>query len=120
MNKSLDVTSGEDAKQKVSDIEFVGDPDTFKLLSKAYSKTQGWMKSTKVLEIEGSGCIVQVSTQQGDNVAEALVFVPFVKLEEKDGVRRLVTAPPQFLESIICETAPQCCKEEKCCKNSTN
>lgn len=103
MSKSLDVTSGEDAKQKVSDVQFVGNPDTFKLLSKAYSKSEGWMKSTKVLEIEEAGCIVQVSTQQGDNVAEALVYVPYVKVEEVDGIRKLVPIQLQMvsLESVV-------------------
>lgn len=40
------------------------------------------MKSTKAMEIEGVGCVVQVTTQQGDNVAEALTFVPNVRIEE--------------------------------------
>ena len=43
------------------------------------------MKSTKGMEIEGVGCVVQVTTQQGDNVAEALTFVPGVKIELIDG-----------------------------------
>ena len=34
------------------------------------------------MEIEGVGCVVQVTTQQGDNVAEALTFVPNVRIEE--------------------------------------
>ena len=40
------------------------------------------MKSTKAMEIEGVGCIVQVTTQQGLNVAEALTFVPGVQIVE--------------------------------------
>ena len=47
------------------------------------------------MEVEGVGCYVQVTTQQGDNVAEAVTFIPSVKIEETevDGVvteRRLV------------------------------
>lgn len=77
--KSLDVTNVADAQAgKVSDIVVVGNGDTFQLLCKASSKSQGWMKSAKACEIQGVGCIVQVTTQQGDNVAEALVFVPGV------------------------------------------
>ena len=46
------------------------------------------MKSTKAMEIVGVGCVVQVTTQQGDNISEALTFVPNTKIEEgfsKDG-----------------------------------
>ena len=77
--KALDVQSVEDAKAKVSDINVVGNGDTFALLCKASSKSQGWMKSAKAMEVPG-GCVVQVTTQQGSNVAEALTFVPGVKI----------------------------------------
>ena len=40
------------------------------------------MKSTKAMEISNLGCVVQVTTQQGNNVAEALSFVPGVKIKE--------------------------------------
>jgi len=40
------------------------------------------MKSTKAMEIYGVGCVVQVTTQQGDNIAEALTFVPNSKIKE--------------------------------------
>lgn len=91
-DKALDVTSAADATQgKVSDIKVVGNGDTFRLLCKASSKEQGWMKSCKAMEVPG-GCVVQVTTQQGDNVAEALVFVPGVKVEDDiNGGRKLVS-----------------------------
>lgn len=90
-DKSLDVTSINDAQAKVPDIKVVGNGDTFQLLCKASSKEQGWMKSTKAVFIEGVGCIVQSSTQQGDHVAEALVFVPRVRIEEDiNGGHKLV------------------------------
>lgn len=93
MSKALNVTSVEDAHSgKVSDIEVVGDGNMFKLLCKASSKSQGWMKSCKAMEVPG-GCVVQVTTQQGDNVAEALTFVPQVKVvEDVNGGRKLVPA----------------------------
>ena len=76
MSKSLDVISVEDAKSgKVNDIKVVGNGDMFQLLCKASSKEQSWMKSCKAMQTP-SGCVVQVTTQQGDNVAEALTFVP--------------------------------------------
>lgn len=88
--KALDVTSVEDAKAKVNDIVVVGNGDMFALLCKASSKSQGWMKSAKAMETP-SGCVVQVTTQQGSNVAEALTFVPGVKIaEDINGGRKLV------------------------------
>jgi len=80
--KSLGNTDTNGAKKNVKDIVFFGNGDTFKLISKASSQNEGWMKSTKAMEIEGVGCVLQVTTQQGDNVAEALQFIPDVKIEE--------------------------------------
>ena len=49
------------------------------------------MKSAKACELP-HGCIVQVTTQQHDNVAEALVYVPGVKLApDVNGGRKLVS-----------------------------
>jgi hypothetical protein len=78
------------AKKNVKDIKFFGDRDQFQLLSKASSEAEGWMKSTKAMDV-GNGCVVQVTTQQGDNITEALTFVPGVTIagDEKNG-RRLV------------------------------
>lgn len=82
MEKTLGNTTASQAKVNVKDIVFWGNGDTFKLISKASSQNEGWMKSSKAMEIEGVGCVVQVTTQQGLNVAEALTFVPGVKIEE--------------------------------------
>lgn len=82
VSKSLNVSNIGDAKEKVSDIEVIGNGDAFQLLCKASSKSQGWMKSAKAYEVPGVGCLVQVTTQQGDNVAEALVFVNDVTIED--------------------------------------
>lgn len=79
-SKTLNVTNIAEAKVKIKDIKVTGDGDMFKLLCKASSESEGWMKSTKACEIQGAGCLVQVTTQQGDNVAEALTFVPRVKI----------------------------------------
>ena len=82
VSKSLGNTTASGATKNVKDIVFWGDGDLFKLISKASSQEEGWMKSTKAMDIQGSGCLVQVTTQQGDNVAEALTFVPNVKVKE--------------------------------------
>jgi hypothetical protein len=62
--KTLDNTTADQASKQVSDLKIWGNGDTFKLICKASSKAEGWMKSTKAMQIDGVGCIVQVSTQQ--------------------------------------------------------
>ena len=80
--KTLGNTDANGATKNVKDIKFFGDGDTFKLLCKASSQSEGWMKSTKAMEIEGVGCVVQVTTQQGSDIAEAVTFVPGVYIIE--------------------------------------
>ena len=86
------------AKKNVPDIVVYGNGDLFKLLSKASSQREGWMKSTKVMEIPHVGCLVQITTQQRNPdgsyaVAEALQFVPGVVLLENAAGRCLIKAP---------------------------
>jgi len=81
VDKTLGNTDSSGATKNVKDIVFWGDGDTFKLISKASSEAEGWMKSTKAMDV-GNGCVVQVTTQQGKNIAEALTFVPGVKIIE--------------------------------------
>ena len=78
------------AKENVSDIQVLGDGDLFKLIAKASSRKEGWMKSTKAMEIEGVGCVIQVTTQQGEHVAEALTFVPGVEIIGDGEQRKIV------------------------------
>lgn len=102
MEKTLHNSDVSGAKKNVPDIEVVGNGDMFQLLCKASSKSEGWMKSTKAMEISddagNSACLVQVTTQQrNDNgsyaVAEALTFVPGVKIaDDENGGRKLVRA----------------------------
>ena len=93
--KTLHNTDGSDARQNVKDIQVVGNPDLFRLLFKASSQAEGWMKSTKAMVVPG-GCVVQVTTQQRNPdgsyaVAEALTFVPGVTVEDDvNGGRRLL------------------------------
>ena len=86
--KTLDISDTKGAKSNISDIKVFGNVDIFELICKASSDEQGWMKSTKACEIFGVGCIVQVTTQQKNldnsySLAEALTFVPGVKLERE-------------------------------------
>ena len=101
--KSLHNSNVNGAKKNVSDLKVYGNGDLWKLLSKASSEAEGWMKSTKVMEVAFSdssagrikdpirgtndaipgvlGCMVQVTTQQRNPdgsyaVAEAVTYVP--------------------------------------------
>lgn len=86
--KTLHNSTVDAATKNVKDLVKFGDADMFKLLCKASSQKEGWMKSTKAMEITGVGCVIQVTTQQGDNVAEAVTFVPGVKIEVIDGDKK--------------------------------
>lgn len=82
--KTLGIENMDQAKAQVSDIKVFGDPGAWVLLCKASSENQGWMKSTKVMNIPG-GCLVQVSTQQRNPdgsyaVAEALIHLDSVQI----------------------------------------
>lgn len=91
MTKTLCNSDVNGARKNVEDLEIFGNGDAFQLICKASSKSEGWMKSTKAMEIEGLGCIVQVTTQQDDNVAEALTFIPGAEvLTDANGNRSIV------------------------------
>lgn len=93
--KTLHNSDVSGARQNVKDIQVVGNGDMFRLLCKASSQAQGWMKSTKAMEVVG-GCVVQVTTQQRNPdgsyaVAEALTYVPGVQIvNDVDGGRKLI------------------------------
>ena len=77
--KTLHNTDANGAKKNVKDIVFWGNGDTFKLISKASSESEGWMKSTKAMQA-GESVVVQVTTQQQNidgsySIAEALTTV---------------------------------------------
>jgi hypothetical protein len=85
--KTLHNTNMSQATKNVKDIVFWGDGDTFKLICKASSEREGWMKSTKAMEIPGVGVVLQVTTQQKNpdgsySIAEALTYIPGVRVYE--------------------------------------
>ena len=85
MSKTLHNSSVNEASRNVKDIKVFGDGDTFKLICKASSDNEGWMKSTKAMQIDDVGCVVQVTTQQDGNVSESITFVAGVKIVCIDG-----------------------------------
>lgn len=81
IEKTLHNSDVSGARKNVPDIKIFGNGDLFQLILKASSDSEGWMKSTKAMEVAGVGCIVQVTTQQRNPdgsyaVAEAVCFVP--------------------------------------------
>ena len=96
--KTLTNTTAKGATEQVSDIEFWGDGDAFKLISKASSQNEGWMKSTKAMDV-GHGVVLQVTTQQRNpdgsySLAEAVTFIPDVTIldlkQEDEVVARFI------------------------------
>lgn len=93
--KTLHNSDVSGARQNVKDLNVVGNGDAFELLFKASSQEEGWMKSTKAMEIPPLGCLVQVTTQQRNPdgsyaVAEALSFVPGARIvDDKNNGRKL-------------------------------
>ena len=84
------------ARQNVKDIKVVGNGDMFQLLCKASSENEGWMKSTKAMELL-TGCVVQVTTQQRNpdgsySIAEAITFVPHTCIVEDENNGRKLDA----------------------------
>lgn len=83
------------ARKNVPDIKVFGDGDAWKLICKASSEREGWMKSTKVMEVPGLGVYVQVTTQQKNldgtyAVAESVAFAPGACIEGDGEERRIV------------------------------
>lgn len=78
-DKDLTVANMEELAEKVPDVVVVGDPGAWELICKASSQSQGWMKSTKRLEVRG-GWLYQTETQQRSAdgtwaLSQALAFV---------------------------------------------
>lgn len=78
--KTLHNTDVSGTCENVPDVKIWGNGDMFQLLCKASSDSEGWMKSTKAMQVPG-GCVLQVTTQQRNPdgsyaVAEALTYVP--------------------------------------------
>jgi hypothetical protein len=85
--RSMSVTSPEQAVKATSDIQVHGDPDAWECVCKASSEGQGWMRSTKRMNVvdpatkQLRGWLYNVShTQRNEDgtyaLAEAVTFVP--------------------------------------------
>jgi hypothetical protein len=73
--KTLNNSDVNGAKKNIPDLKVFGNSGTFLLICKASSEAEDWMKSTKAMPIPGLGCVVQVTTDVGGIIAEALTYV---------------------------------------------
>jgi hypothetical protein len=94
--KTLSNSDVNGTKKNVPDVKIFGNGDLFQLLVKASSEKEGWMKSTKAMQVSG-GCVIQATTQQKNkdgsySVAEALTFVPNVTIAETYDADGIVVA----------------------------
>ena len=128
--KTLNNENIKQTTKSTPDIKVFGDGDAWKLICKASSEKEGWMKSTKAMDV-GNGCLVQVTTQQGTNVSEAVTFVPNVTILEIEGKdtdaikeRRIVPIFSVRGEDIIRDNTTvlqgisNCVCSSGCCENS--
>ena len=84
--KTLGNTDTNTTRSNVKDVVIWGG-DKFKLIQKASSEAEGWMKSTKAMKVTG-GVVLQVTTQQRNPdgsyaVAEAVTFIPGLTIKER-------------------------------------
>lgn len=96
MSKSLHNTDANGTQKNVKDVQFWGNGDAWKLICKASSEDEGWMKSTKAMQIKNKGTLVQVTTQQRNPdgsyaIAESVVFVPFAEIEEETHYNKVLS-----------------------------
>lgn len=91
--KDLSRTNMEGAEE--AGIQTSGDPGAWKTICKAWNEKEGWMKSTKAMQVGSAGCLVQVTTQQRNpdgsyTLAEAVCFAERVNLVTEGGVAKLL------------------------------
>lgn len=87
--RDLHISNSHGAAANIKDLVLYGDPDAWICIAKASSEAQGFMKSTKAMNVPGLGVLVQVTTMQKElppaglvesdevfHTSEALAFVP--------------------------------------------
>lgn len=92
--RTLDLSPEKDTEKNILDLKTYGDENTFKLLCKSCSEKEGFMKSTKVCNVE-FGCIVQFSSQQRNpdgsySLAESSTYIPSVHIDINSEPRKFI------------------------------
>lgn len=87
MPKDLGISPNRPLHAHVKDVQTFGDSDTWKLLCKASSKSQGWMKTTKAMDLNGVGVLIQTETQQQNPdgswaLSQSMQYVPGVRIQD--------------------------------------
>jgi hypothetical protein len=90
-----DLSRTDMAEAEASGIQTYGNPGAWKCICKAWNEKEGWMKSTKAMQVGSAGCLIQVTTQQKNpdgsySLAEAVCFAERANLTEVDGVAKLM------------------------------
>lgn len=98
MDRVLNSSTVNQAGSVIRDLQLYGAANPFTLLAKASSDEQGFMKTTKVMNLPG-GCLVQTETQQRNfdgsyALSQALCFVPFVHIDKDAEPRQMVAIEP--------------------------
>jgi len=107
MPKSLNICDANGAEENIRDLEKFGDPDQWACLCKAWSHEEGWMKSTKVLNIDNGGCLVLVTTQQRNPdgsyaLSDALAYVPDASIvQDVESGRRFLVATDHVIANMV-------------------
>ncbi|MDF2499304.1 MAG: hypothetical protein K0Q77_18 [Anaerosporomusa subterranea] len=104
MERVLNSSTVNQASSAIRDLQLYGAANPFTLLAKASSEEQGFMKTTKVMNVPG-GCLVQTETQQRNRdgsyaLSQALCFVPGVRID-KDAEPRQMVEIGAFLPSFV-------------------
>jgi len=92
--RTLTTTTVEEAK--ASGVVLTGAADKWLCIAKAVNKDEGWMRSTKAMQIGAAGCLVQTSyiwtnSDGTKGCFEAVCFAPSVNLIEEGGKARFLT-----------------------------
>jgi hypothetical protein len=65
VKKTLSNSANDTVKDNVSDVVLLGvKTNNWRLLCKAYSESEGWMKSTKAMNLNTRQVLIQTTTQQ--------------------------------------------------------
>lgn len=89
------LTSTTPEETKATGTVLTGAADRWLCIAKAVNEKEGWMKSTKAMQVGSVGCLVQVTTQQRNKdgsweTTEAVCFAPGVSLVEEGGVAKFL------------------------------
>lgn len=82
MDKNFSIANTKELQDKDKTVKIIGNADLWVLVCKVYSEEGLWMKATKAMNVPGRGVLVQASTQCGEQIAEALTFIPDAMVDE--------------------------------------